>query len=192
MLVVSDGFYTYADEKQIARLVKELPKDIDALTMARHLVEYARNAGGRRQHHRRHHHLLRRHQSSTSDLKCKGDHPMANTFSGVVHQNKFLASGAVDVNAIVSIKSLVTPDGGAARAAAKLVVGFVGDGSGSMSGEKWRNAKQALIDSVGKLPESCEFFVIIRAQHTGHHHPGTAGYHGEQGQSAACARRYPG
>ena len=47
LLVVSDGFYTYADEKQIARLVKELPKDIDALTMARHLVEYARNAGGR-------------------------------------------------------------------------------------------------------------------------------------------------
>ena len=47
LLVVSDGFYTYADEKQIARLVKELPKDIDALTMARYLVEYARNAGGR-------------------------------------------------------------------------------------------------------------------------------------------------
>jgi hypothetical protein len=85
---------------------------------------------------------------------------MANTFSGVVHQNKFLASGAVDVNAIVSIKSLVTPDGGQ-QSGGKLVVGFVGDGSGSMSGEKWRNAKQALIDSVGKLPESCEFFVII-------------------------------
>jgi PPM family protein phosphatase len=47
LLVVSDGFYTYADEQQITRLVKELPKDIDALTMARHLVEYARNAGGR-------------------------------------------------------------------------------------------------------------------------------------------------
>ena len=43
----------------------------------------------------------------------------------------------------------------------KLVIGFVGDGSGSMSGEKWRNAGQALIDSVGKLPESCEYFVII-------------------------------
>ena len=47
LLVVSDGFYTYADEQQIARLVQELPKDIDALTLARHLVEYARNAGGR-------------------------------------------------------------------------------------------------------------------------------------------------
>ena len=47
LLVVSDGFYTHADEQQIARLIKELPKGIDALTMARHLVEYARNAGGR-------------------------------------------------------------------------------------------------------------------------------------------------
>jgi serine/threonine protein phosphatase PrpC len=47
LLVVSDGFYTYADEKQITRLVKALPRDIDALTMARHLVEYARHAGGR-------------------------------------------------------------------------------------------------------------------------------------------------
>src|SRR5262249_6261806 len=85
---------------------------------------------------------------------------MSNTFSGVVNQNKFLASGAGDVNAIVSIKSLVTPGTGQ-QSGGKLVVGFVGDGSGSMSGEKWRSAKQALIESVGKLPEESEFFVII-------------------------------
>jgi len=85
---------------------------------------------------------------------------MANTFSGIVHQNTFLAAGATDVNAIVSIRSLVTPGGGQQHGG-KLVLGFVGDGSGSMSGEKWRNARQALIDSVGKLPESCEYFVII-------------------------------
>jgi hypothetical protein len=84
---------------------------------------------------------------------------MSNTFVGVVHQNKFLPAGATEVNAIVSIKSIVAPS--AARAGGSLVVGFVGDGSGSMSGEKWRAARQALIDSVGKLPDGCEFFVII-------------------------------
>jgi PPM family protein phosphatase len=46
LLVVSDGFYTYADERQIARLVGELPHDIDALALARHLVEHARSSGG--------------------------------------------------------------------------------------------------------------------------------------------------
>lgn len=85
---------------------------------------------------------------------------MPNTFSGIVHQNKFLVSGARDVNAIVSIKSLVSVEGGGQNNG-KLVIGFVGDGSGSMSGIKWRSARQALIDSVGKLPDDCEFFVII-------------------------------
>ena len=43
---VSDGFYTYADERKIAALVRDLGPDIDALTISRHLVEYARNEGG--------------------------------------------------------------------------------------------------------------------------------------------------
>lgn len=47
LLIVSDGFYVYADEARIADLVKRQPKGIDALTLARRLVEYARNAGGR-------------------------------------------------------------------------------------------------------------------------------------------------
>jgi len=85
---------------------------------------------------------------------------MASTFSGVVHQNKFLPLGATEVNAIVSIKSLVTAGQGQDRSG-QLVIGFVGDGSGSMAGEKWRNARQALIDSVAKLPQGCAFFVII-------------------------------
>lgn len=46
LLVVSDGFYSYAEEREIARLVGELPKDIDALAIARHLVEHARTGGG--------------------------------------------------------------------------------------------------------------------------------------------------
>jgi serine/threonine protein phosphatase PrpC len=45
LLVCSDGFYTYADEKRIAALVRS-QGDVDALTLARHLVEHARHAGG--------------------------------------------------------------------------------------------------------------------------------------------------
>ncbi len=92
---------------------------------------------------------------------------MPHTFSGVVHQNKFLAAGAVDVDAIVSIQSTLgaVPLGAPAAANAgrggKLVVGFVGDGSGSMSGEKWHAAKAALAKAVWNLPEGSEFFVII-------------------------------
>jgi serine/threonine protein phosphatase PrpC len=47
LLIVTDGFYVYADEARIADLVKKQPKGVDAPTMARRLVEYARNAGGR-------------------------------------------------------------------------------------------------------------------------------------------------
>lgn len=46
LLVVSDGFYTYASEREIAGLVRELGAGIDAMTVSRHLVEYARAAGG--------------------------------------------------------------------------------------------------------------------------------------------------
>jgi serine/threonine protein phosphatase PrpC len=46
LLVVSDGFYTYADEAKIVTLVGELPKGIDALSLARHLVDHARESGG--------------------------------------------------------------------------------------------------------------------------------------------------
>lgn len=45
LLIVSDGFYTYADEREIAQLIRERP-DADALTLARELVEHARNEGG--------------------------------------------------------------------------------------------------------------------------------------------------
>jgi hypothetical protein len=83
---------------------------------------------------------------------------MTSSFAGVVHQNKYLAAGSDEVNAIVSVRSSVAS--GAARTGG-LVVGFVGDGSGSMAGDKWRAARQALIDSVGKLPDDSEFFVII-------------------------------
>jgi serine/threonine protein phosphatase PrpC len=45
LLVVSDGFYTTADDSAIAKLVRELPAGIDALALARHLVDHARSSG---------------------------------------------------------------------------------------------------------------------------------------------------
>jgi PPM family protein phosphatase len=46
LLVVSDGFHSYADEPRIASLVRALGPDADALTLARHLVGHARDQGG--------------------------------------------------------------------------------------------------------------------------------------------------
>lgn len=82
-----------------------------------------------------------------------------SSFVGTVHQNKYLAAGSGEVNAIVSIGSALAA--GAVRSGGELAVGFLADASGSMQGDKWRNARQALIASVGKLPEICEFFVIL-------------------------------
>jgi hypothetical protein len=82
---------------------------------------------------------------------------VSNAFAGTVHQNKYLAAGADEVNAVVSIQAQVqAPQGGGG-----LVVGFLVDGSGSMSGDKWRAAKQALIESMQALPDTCETFVAI-------------------------------
>jgi hypothetical protein len=89
---------------------------------------------------------------------------MSNTFSGIVHQNRYLAAGTGDVNAIISVKSVSAPAGqnaGVQHTGSKLVIGFVVDGSGSMAGDKWHKAKQALVGSIGKLPNGTEFFVII-------------------------------
>lgn len=46
LLVVSDGFYSYADAPRIASLIRALGPDADALTLARHLVDHARDQGG--------------------------------------------------------------------------------------------------------------------------------------------------
>jgi len=82
------------------------------------------------------------------------------SFEGAVHQNKFLSDGANEVSAIVEIKSVL---GGAVTAPAGKgrVIGFVVDRSGSMDGEKWIAARQALAAAISTLPEDAEFFVIL-------------------------------
>lgn len=50
LLLVSDGFWNYAhkdeDTGKIVKLINELPADADALSIARHLVLWAKKAGG--------------------------------------------------------------------------------------------------------------------------------------------------
>lgn len=82
------------------------------------------------------------------------------SFSGQVHQNKFLAAGSRNVNAVLVIASA------GIQAAVKTstigrVIGIVGDQSGSMDGEKWQAAKEAIAIAVKQLPEDSEFFIIF-------------------------------
>jgi serine/threonine protein phosphatase PrpC len=46
LLLCSDGFSYYAPDEKIAALIGELPAEANALAVAHHLVEHARNAGG--------------------------------------------------------------------------------------------------------------------------------------------------
>lgn len=85
-----------------------------------------------------------------------------SSFEGSISHNRFLTSGATSVVAVVSIKSNSPGAGGAAVAAQKRTLGFVIDGSGSMSGAKWRFAKEAVMNAVRMIPEdgSTYFFVV--------------------------------
>jgi serine/threonine protein phosphatase PrpC len=47
LLVVSDGFWNYVkSQEHLVQLINQLPAGTDALTLARHLVNFARQAGG--------------------------------------------------------------------------------------------------------------------------------------------------
>jgi serine/threonine protein phosphatase PrpC len=47
LLVTTDGFWNYVkNEDHLVKLVNQLPRDTDALTLANHLVNFARQAGG--------------------------------------------------------------------------------------------------------------------------------------------------
>lgn len=84
-----------------------------------------------------------------------------SSFEGSISHNKDLAAGANSVVAVVSIKSN-SPGAGAAAVGQKRTLGFVIDGSGSMSGAKWRFAKEAAMSAVKLLPEdgNTYFFII--------------------------------
>ncbi len=83
-------------------------------------------------------------------------------FKAEVFQNAYLAEGAREVHAIMT----VTAEGDADRAApasAKLI-GIICDNSGSMEAGKIYAAKEAMVRMVGLLPEDASFFVIAGAE----------------------------
>ena len=83
---------------------------------------------------------------------------MAN-YRAEVFQNQFLAEGASEVHAImtVAVDGAVAPTGGANGG---KMFGILCDVSGSMSGEKIHAAKEALSKLVQMLPDDIHFFLV--------------------------------
>jgi von Willebrand factor type A C-terminal domain/von Willebrand factor type A domain len=79
-------------------------------------------------------------------------------FQTQVAQNQYLAQGADLVHAVMSISA--SPGAGAAASARALVEGFLVDCSGSMEGEKVRNARSAVETAIDLLREDARFFVV--------------------------------
>jgi len=77
-------------------------------------------------------------------------------------QNEFLAEGAEDVNAIVTVKASGMPSpptsGGAASSETAVVMMI--DVSGSMDGEKIRQARKAAVAAIDCVPDGVRFAVI--------------------------------
>ena len=83
---------------------------------------------------------------------------MAN-YRAEVFQNQFLADGASEVHAImtVAVDGAVSPTSGAGGG---KMFGILCDVSGSMSGEKMHAAKEALSKLVQMLPDDVHFFLV--------------------------------
>lgn len=83
---------------------------------------------------------------------------MAN-YRAEVFQNQFLADGASEVHAImtVAVDGAVAPTGGSTGG---KMFGILCDVSGSMSGEKIHAAKEALSKLVQMLPDDVHFFLV--------------------------------
>src|SRR5262245_57895784 len=76
-------------------------------------------------------------------------------FSAQVYQNPYLARGAGLAHAVVSVTCT-----GAAGSPRPLAMAFLIDCSGSMEGEKVRNAQEALRSAIDLLPADATFCII--------------------------------
>jgi von Willebrand factor type A C-terminal domain/von Willebrand factor type A domain len=72
-------------------------------------------------------------------------------------QNRYLPPGQTRVDAILQITA---PEGEKAKGGGQLVVGFIVDKSGSMSGERIEGVKNAVWRAISMLDESAWFFVV--------------------------------
>src|SRR5262249_52036903 len=70
-------------------------------------------------------------------------------------QNRYLPPGSSRVDAILTVGADAT-----VKAAGELVVGFVIDKSGSMSGSRIESVRAAVEAAIGMLDERASFFVV--------------------------------
>jgi len=83
------------------------------------------------------------------------------TYRAEVFQNQFMADGASEVHAIMTVAvDGAGASGPAAPASGTKMFGILCDVSGSMSGEKIHAAKEALSKLVQMLPEDIHFFLV--------------------------------
>ena len=80
-------------------------------------------------------------------------------FTAEVFQNPYLAQGARDVNAIMTIATN-GDESRVATATTQRLFGIICDGSGSMSGAKMLAAKEAIIQIINLLPTDAAFFIV--------------------------------
>ncbi|MBF2063453.1 MAG: VWA domain-containing protein [Calothrix sp. C42_A2020_038] len=86
---------------------------------------------------------------------------MTTQFKAEVFQNQFLAQGAKEVHAIMTVAS--DGDGVTVSQSVDKLFGVICDTSGSMGGEKIRAARTAMIKIVELLPEDTSFFIVTGA-----------------------------
>ncbi len=82
-------------------------------------------------------------------------------------QNEYLAEGAEDVNAIVTVKArgLPSPASSGESAPSSAAVVMMIDVSGSMDGEKIRQARKAAVAAIDCVPDGVRF-AVIAGNHT--------------------------
>ncbi len=81
-------------------------------------------------------------------------------FTAEVFQNPYLAQGAREVNAIMTITTNGGEDIGVAAPKSQRLFGIICDVSGSMGGAKMQAAKDAIAQIVNLLPNDAAFFIV--------------------------------
>ncbi len=80
------------------------------------------------------------------------------SFKVEAFQNRYLSPGSRRVDGILSISAAAGV--GASSLGRPLVIGFILDTSGSMSGDRIDGVKQAIATAIAMLDESTQFFVV--------------------------------
>jgi uncharacterized protein YegL len=81
-------------------------------------------------------------------------------FTAEVFQNPYLAQGAREVNAIMTITTNGSEDFGVAAPKSQRLFGIICDVSGSMGGAKMQAAKDAIAQIINLLPNDAAFFIV--------------------------------